>query len=100
VVPGLADPNCYSLAAVNVTGYLRHSNFRLRVDADNGTATFRQDATYCARPGAAGGSVMLESYNNPGFYIRHYNYELRIDRYADNATYRNDASFTSVTAWA
>jgi hypothetical protein len=100
VVPGLADANCYSFAAVNVTGYLRHSNNRIRIDANNNTALFRQDATFCARIGAAGGSVMLESYNFPGFYIRHWNYELRLNRYEDNATYRNDASFTSVTAWA
>jgi hypothetical protein len=101
VVPGLADPNCYSFAAVNVTGYLRHSNRRIRVDADNGTAQFRQDATFCARPGLSGsGTVSLEAYNFPGNYIRHYNYELRIDLFADTSVYRADASFTSVTPWA
>jgi hypothetical protein len=101
VVPGLADANCYSLQAVNVTGYLRHYDRRLRVDPNDGSAVFRQDATFCAKPGLSGsGNVSFESYNYPGSYIRHYNYELRIDPFVDSSTYRADASFTSVNPWA
>jgi len=98
IVPGLADPNCYSFT--NAGRYLRHYNFRGRFDPNDGTATFRGDATFCARPGSAGGSVALESYNFPGRYLRHYNYELRVDLYQDNATFRADSSFTAVTPWA
>jgi hypothetical protein len=97
VVPGLADANCYSFT--NAGRYLRHYNFRARFDPNDGTATFRGDATFCPRPGSAGGSVALESYNFPGRYLRHYNYELRVELYADNATFRADSSFTPVAAW-
>ncbi|GIJ46033.1 hypothetical protein Val02_29190 [Virgisporangium aliadipatigenens] len=101
VVPGLADANCYSFQAVNVSGYLRHYDRRIRLDANDGTATFRSDATFCAKPGLSGsGNVSLESYNYPGNYVRHYNYELRIDPFADNATYRADASFAPINPWA
>ncbi|WDF38956.1 MULTISPECIES: family 43 glycosylhydrolase [unclassified Streptomyces] len=99
VVPGLADSTCYSFRDSSGR-YLRHKDYRIRFDANNGTATFDKDATYCARPGSATGSVSLESYNYPGRYLRHYSYELRIDPYQDNATFRADSSFTAVTPWA
>nr|WP_286259930.1 AbfB domain-containing protein [Streptomyces graminofaciens] len=99
VVPGLAEPTCYSFRDSSGR-YLRHKDYRIRFDASNGTATFNKDATYCARPGSATGSVSLESYNYPGRYLRHYNYELRIDPYQDNATFRADSSFKAVSPWA
>jgi GH43 family beta-xylosidase len=98
VIPGLADSNCYSFRDSSGR-YLRHKDYRIRFDASNGTALFNKDATYCARPGSATGSVSLESYNYPGRYLRHYNYELRIDPYQDNATFRADSSFTPVSPW-
>ncbi|MDX3525744.1 AbfB domain-containing protein [Streptomyces sp. ID05-39B] len=99
IVPGLADSRCYSFR--DSTGrYLRHMDFRVRSDASNGTTTFDKDATYCARPGSATGSVSLESYNYPGRYLRHYDYQLRIDPFQDNATFRADSSFTAVSPWA
>lgn len=99
VVPGLADGSCYSFRDSSGR-YLRHKDFRIRADASNDTALFNKDATYCARPGSATGSVSLESYNYPGRYIRHYNYELRLDTYQDNATFRADSFFTPVSPWA
>jgi len=99
IVPGLADGSCYSFRDSSGR-YLRHKDLRIRSDASNGTATFTKDATYCARPGSATGSVSLESYNYPGRYLRHYYYELRIDPYQDNATFRADSSFTPVSPWA
>ncbi|MFD3504353.1 family 43 glycosylhydrolase [Streptomyces sp. NPDC058676] len=99
IVPGLADSTCYSFRD-SAGRYLRHKDYRIRFDANSGTATFHKDATYCARPGSAAGSVSLESYNYPGRYLRHYNYELRIDPYQDNATFRADSSFTAVNPWA
>ncbi|MDR7326463.1 hypothetical protein J2S44_006713 [Catenuloplanes niger] len=99
IVPGLADANCSSFRAANGS-YLRHWDYRLRLDPSDGSATFAKDATYCARPGSVTGSVSLESYNYPGRYIRHYNYELRVELYQDSATFRADSSFRAVTAWA
>ncbi|GHH83761.1 hypothetical protein GCM10017771_11180 [Streptomyces capitiformicae] len=99
VVPGLADGSCYSFRDASGR-YLRHKDSRIRFDASNGTTLFNKDATYCARPGSATGSVSLESYNYPGRYLRHYFYELRIDPFQDNATFRADSSFTAVGPWA
>ncbi|WP_446684980.1 family 43 glycosylhydrolase [Kitasatospora gansuensis] len=99
VVPGLADSSCYSFRDSSGR-YLRHQDYRIRFDASNGSTTFNSDATFCARPGSATGSVSLESYNYPGRYLRHYNYELRIDPYQDDATFRADSSFRAVSPWA
>ncbi|WTJ87988.1 AbfB domain-containing protein [Streptomyces sp. NBC_01538] len=99
IVPGLADGSCYSFRDASGR-YLRHMDYRIRADASNGTTAFDKDATYCARPGSATGSVSLESYNYPGRFLRHYNYELRIDPFQDNATFRADSSFTAVSPWA
>ncbi|MFE7761411.1 glycoside hydrolase family 43 protein [Streptomyces sp. NPDC057438] len=99
VVPGLADANCYSFRT-STGRYLRHWDYRIRSDADDGTAVFDKDATYCARPGTTAGSVRLESYNYPGRYIRHYNYELHLDTYQATDTFRADSSFTAVSPWA
>ncbi|MFI6453970.1 glycoside hydrolase family 43 protein [Streptosporangium amethystogenes] len=99
VVPGLADPNCSSFAGADGR-YLRHWDFRIRLDANDGSTTFKQDATFCAKPGSASGSVSLESYNYPGRYLRHYNYELRVDLYQNSDTFRADSSFTVAAPWA
>ncbi|WP_030454050.1 AbfB domain-containing protein [Herbidospora cretacea] len=70
---GLADTSCYSLESVNFPGrYLRHAASRVRMDANDGSALFAQDATWCARPGLQGGGVTLESINYPGSYLRHF----------------------------
>ncbi|XVV00287.1 AbfB domain-containing protein [Actinosynnema sp. CA-248983] len=40
---------------------------------DDGSALFRADATFCARPGVGGTGVTFESINLPGSYLRHFN---------------------------
>ena len=99
IVAGLAEPNCYSLRAVNIDGhYLAHRNMRLGLYRDDGSAQTRADATFCGRRGLAGGStVSFESYNFPGRYLRHVNYEMRLDLRQSDSGYAGDASFT-VTA--
>jgi RNA polymerase sigma factor (sigma-70 family) len=98
-VPGLADPRCYSLR--DATGrYLRHYAFRIRLDTDDGSAIFQKDATFCARSGAAAGSVSLESYNYPGRYLRHRdNLQLWLDPSENTAAYRAGRSFVLVAPW-
>jgi hypothetical protein len=98
IVRGLADANCHSFQGTGGR-YLRHYNARLRLDADNGTALFRQDATFCARPGSASGTVSLESYNLAGRYLRHRDFQLWVDLTDNTALFRADSSFRAVTAW-
>jgi len=98
-VPGLADSHCYSLKDASGR-YLRHYAFRIRLDANDGSAVFRKDATFCARPGSADGSVSLESYNYPGRYLRYRdNLQLWVDPAQNTAAFRASRSFTVVAPW-
>ncbi|GGY37159.1 hypothetical protein GCM10010384_50470 [Streptomyces djakartensis] len=94
-VSGLADPSCYSFATAD-GGYLRHRSFVLVKDADDGSALFRKDATFCPRPSASSGAVMLESVNYPGRFLRHRNFQLRLEPYQHDGLYRADTAFRLV----
>ncbi|WP_433892676.1 family 43 glycosylhydrolase [Streptomyces sp. CA-111067] len=107
VRPGLADPACYSLESTNYPGsYLRHQNFRVRLDADDHSSLFAADATFCAVPGLAGHDLSLRSANFPDRYLRHFDSEVWIA--ADGgplpsdapAHFTDDATWEQNAAWA
>lgn len=97
MVPGLADAAGVSFESVNLPGrYLRHSNYAIRLDANDGTATFRADATFHRVAGLADSTwSSFRSYNFPDRYLRHSNYLLRIDPLSASspAVDRQDATF-------
>ncbi|MFD4557368.1 AbfB domain-containing protein [Streptomyces sp. NPDC058469] len=95
LVKGLANSSCYSFTTANGT-YLRHRNFILRAERNDGSPVFKQDATFCPRPSPYSGAVMLESVNYPGRFLRHQNFQLRLDRYQDSTLYRSDSAFRLV----
>jgi hypothetical protein len=75
VQAGLAKSSCVSFEAANDPGqYLRHYDFELYLDPDDGSAQFAQDATFCPRPGNSGQGYSFQSVNYPDKYIRHYDY--------------------------
>jgi hypothetical protein len=96
IVPGLGDAKGYSFVDVN-GHYLRHRNFRITFDANDGTALFKKDATFTAEPGSPNGSITLQSVNYPARVIRHRNHQLWLDPRKDTEAFRADSSFT-VTA--
>ncbi|MEU9474839.1 AbfB domain-containing protein [Streptomyces sp. NPDC048191] len=95
VVKGLANSGCHSFVTAD-GDYLRHRNFLLRAEHDDGTALFRQDATFCARRSSLGGATMLESVNYPGRFLRHQNFQLKLAPYEDTELYRADSAFLLV----
>lgn len=94
-VPGLADPSCSSFATADGR-LLRHRGFVLVADADDGSSLFRADATFCPRPAASSGAVMLESVNYPGRFLRHRDFRIRLDPYDHSALFRADSAFRLV----
>jgi hypothetical protein len=99
VVNGLASPACYSFQTKSGL-FLRHRDWRLRIDANTGDATFRGDATFCAVDGAVAGSVSLVSFNHPDRRIRHRDFALWLDPYQSAAPFPADSSFRIVAPWA
>ena len=74
--------------------YLRHSNYAIRLYANDDTATFRADATFTQVAGLADASwSSFRFYNVPDRYLRHSNYVLRIDPIGTGASDRQDATF-------
>jgi RNA polymerase sigma factor (sigma-70 family) len=92
VVTGLADPACFSFRLPDGR-YLRHSSWRIRVFANDGSELFRGDATFCVRAGAMPGTVSLESSNYHGAFIHRRGYELWIDLPDATTTFQADSSF-------
>ncbi|MET7571513.1 AbfB domain-containing protein [Streptomyces sp. NPDC005492] len=95
LVKGLANSSCYSFATAD-GGYLRHRNFILRAERNDGSSLFKQDATFCPRTSSYSGAVMLESVNYPGRYLRHQNFQLKLDQYQNSGQYRADSAFRLV----
>lgn len=98
VVPGLADAKCFSFAG-SEGGYLRHYNYRIRHDRNDGSRLFREDATFCIRQGALPGSVYLESFNYRGYYVHLRGDELWIDQWRDRDEFRRECSFVVTSPW-
>ncbi len=75
VQAGLAKSSCVSFEAANDPGeYLRHYDFELYLDPDDGSSQFASDATFCPQPGNSGQGYSFQSVNYPNMYIRHYDY--------------------------
>ncbi|MCC8338993.1 AbfB domain-containing protein [Streptomyces sp. R1] len=86
---------------------MRHADSRVRTATDDGSALFRQDATFCARPGIGGQGVTFESINIPGSYLRHFESAVYIasgsgaeDSYNRPQTLTADASWALPGPWA
>jgi hypothetical protein len=99
LVKGLADKACYSFATADGT-YLRHRDFILRSERNDGSALFKQDATFCARSSPISGAITLESKNYPGHFLRHENFQLKLTGNHRNYQYRADAAFRLVAGLA
>ncbi|WP_324785474.1 AbfB domain-containing protein [Streptomyces sp. H51] len=99
LVKGLAEASCYSFATHD-GGYLRHRDFLLRAERDDGSALFRQDATFCPRASAFPGAVMLESVNYPGRFLRHEDFRLKLEPWQNGELYRQDSAFRLVDGLA
>ncbi|WP_329408643.1 AbfB domain-containing protein [Streptomyces sp. NBC_00704] len=92
VVAGLADSSCLSFRTAG-GAYLRHRNFVLRAEGNDGSGLFAQDATFCVARSPYGDTVMFRSVNYPDRMLRHADFGLRLDPYGYNTTGRQDFMF-------
>ncbi|MEU0412890.1 alpha-L-arabinofuranosidase B [Streptomyces griseorubiginosus] len=97
---GLANSSCLSFESANDPGqYLRHYNYELYLDTDNGGSTFAQDATFCPTTGNSGTGHSFQSVNYPTKYIRHYNYTAYIAGNGGSNAWDATASWAQDTSW-
>ncbi|QKX59616.1 uncharacterized protein TRUGW13939_06753 [Talaromyces rugulosus] len=71
---GLGNSDCFSFESNDTPGsFIRHSNYKLMVDANDGSKLFGEDSTFCPQSGLNGQGNSLRSWSYPAFYWRHYN---------------------------
>ncbi|WP_105975099.1 AbfB domain-containing protein [Streptomyces geranii] len=99
VVKGLSNSSCYSFKT-NDGKYLRHRDFVLRAERNDGSSLFKQDATFCGGQSGYSGEALLTSVNYPNYALRHKNFQLRLDPYGYNTTNRQDFFFRLVAPLA
>jgi GH43 family beta-xylosidase len=94
IVTGLAGGGAVSLESTNNPGYfLRHRNFEVWVERNDGSTVFRNDASFHRRAGQADAAgVSFESLNFAGRYIRQSNFQLFV-QVLSTATDRADATY-------
>jgi hypothetical protein len=97
---GLADSSCVSFESADAPGkYLRHHDFELYLDPDNGSAKFAHAATFCPRPGHKGQGYSFESYNDPNMFIRQYDYVVYIASDGGSLPWDTSAQWHHDTTW-
>jgi hypothetical protein len=71
---GLGNSGCFSFESRDTPGsFIRHSNYELVVNANDGSKLFREDATWCTEAGLNGQGNTIRSWSYPARYIRHFN---------------------------
>jgi hypothetical protein len=104
---GLGNRGCYSFESVDTPGsYIRHSNYELMLNANDGSMLFADDATFCPEAGLDGQGSSLRSWSYPTRYWRHYNAILYIASnggphfFDATALFNDDVSFVISAGFA
>ncbi|MGC4090707.1 MAG: AbfB domain-containing protein [Polyangiaceae bacterium] len=97
VVPGLSDPHNISFQCRDEPGrYLRHSNFRLWNDVNDGSMGFKRDATFhFVNPfvGASPLSFGFESVNYPAYFLLRNSSTVSLTQNAGTTDYFHNATW-------
>ncbi|KAF5310629.1 hypothetical protein D9619_008263 [Psilocybe cf. subviscida] len=104
---GLGNSACFSFESRDTPGsFIRHSNFQLMVNANDGSKLFSEDATYCPKAGLNGQGNTLTSWSFPNRSFRHFNAILFIASnggvhdFDATALYNDDVSFVISAGFA
>ncbi|KAJ7079536.1 glycoside hydrolase family 54 protein [Mycena epipterygia] len=100
VVTGLANSACVSFESRDTAGsYIRHFNFALLVNANDGTKQFAEDATFCPRAGLNGQGNSIRAWGYPTRYFRHFDNDGFIASNGGVNTFDAAASFNDDVSW-
>ncbi|KAJ7699579.1 Arabinosidase B [Mycena rosella] len=100
VVAGLANSACVSFESRDTSGsYIRHDNFALLVNANDGTKQFKEDATFCPQTGLNGQGNSIRAWGYPTRYFRHFSNVGYIASNGGVNTFDAAASFNDDVSW-
>ncbi|KAL9619232.1 MAG: hypothetical protein Q9160_006167 [Pyrenula sp. 1 TL-2023] len=104
---GLGNSACFSFESRDTPGsFLRHANFVLQLNANDGSKGFVEDATFCSQSGLNGQGSSIRAWSYPTCFIRHYNnvgYAARnggVHVFDAAGSFNNDASWAVSTGFA
>lgn len=107
VQTGLGNSGCFSFESKDTPGsYIRHYNFALMVNSNDGSKQFAEDATFCPETGLNGQGDSFRSWSYPTRWFRHY---ANVGYIASNggvhsfdapASFNDDATFAVLTGFA
>ncbi|BAQ47088.1 MULTISPECIES: AbfB domain-containing protein [Methylobacterium] len=100
LMPGLAGQGVSFQSSTASGQYLRHQNFQIYQQANDGGDVFKRGATFTPRAGLAGNCgcntgpcTSYESIDWPGYYLRHQNFSFYIAQSDGGDLFKQDASF-------
>jgi hypothetical protein len=97
---GLANNACVSFESRNFPGdFLRHQNFQVFRQPNDGSALFRSDATFCPQAGMNGQGTSFASVNFPTRFLRHFNNTVFIASNGGTNAFDATASFADDVSW-
>ncbi|WP_433496546.1 alpha-L-arabinofuranosidase B [Sphaerimonospora sp. CA-214678] len=97
---GLAGGSCVSFESRNYPGdYLRHQNYQLHRQTNDGSSLFAADATFCPQAGKNGQGTSFASYNYPTRFLRHYNNIVYIAANGGSNTFDNSSHWADDVSW-
>ncbi|KAJ4299351.1 hypothetical protein N0V90_004596 [Kalmusia sp. IMI 367209] len=97
---GLGNSACYSFESKDTPGsYLRHYNFVLAVNSNDGSKQFKEDATFCSIAGLNGQGNSIRSWGYPTRYFRHYDNVAYIASNGGVHSFDAPGSFNDDTSW-
>ncbi|KAJ5602027.1 hypothetical protein N7510_011561 [Penicillium lagena] len=100
VTTGLANSGCFSFESVDTPGsFIRHYNFELLLNANDGTKQFYEDATFCPQTGLNSQGNSIRSWSYPTRYFRHYDNVLYAASNGGVQTFDATASFNDDVSW-
>jgi hypothetical protein len=100
VVTGLVNSACVSFESRDAPGsFIRHSNFTLLVNANDGTKEFKEDATFCPQTGLNGQGNSIRAWGYPTRYFRHFDNVASIGSNGGVHTFDAATSFNDDVSW-
>jgi hypothetical protein len=107
VVAGLGNSACFSFQSRDTPGsFIRHFDFQLMVNANDGSKQFAEDATFCPQTGLNGQGNSIRSWSYPTRFFRHFNnlgYAASnggVDTFDATTSFNDDVSFVISAGFA
>lgn len=97
---GFTNSECFAFESKDTAGsFLRHANFVMQVNANDGSKGFKEDATFCPQAGLTGKGSSIRTWAYPTRWIRHFNNVGYISSNGGVKEFDNASSFNDDITW-